>query len=407
MADNVSITPGSGNTVAADEVIDGTLGTVKVQYVKIMDGALDGTTKAVVNSNGLKIDGSAVTQPISAATLPLPTGASTEATLALIKAKTDNLDVALSTRTKPADSQTITGTIAATQSGTWTVQPGNTANTTAWKVDGSAVTQPVIGAQSTAAATLGSLNAAVTLAVGGQQTIGFTAVNTSLTATLTAEMSFDNAVTWAPVQFLSTINYSANSNLGFAASSSTIWHHIVSWGGMTHVRVRASAYTSGSTAAVLYATHSANSSPLIYGKDNTNQTIWRPFLCDSNGALITAPLPSSLIISATAATGVAVTATLPASASNFHYISDIQIVKYFTTANAASATPLVVTTTNLPGSLAFSFGQPLGTIGTTDIQELSLEMPVKSSVINTATTIVCPATTGIIWRVNVYYNTAP
>lgn len=34
---------------------------------------------------------------------------------------------------------------AVTQSGTWTVQPGNTANTTAWKVDGSAVTQPVSG----------------------------------------------------------------------------------------------------------------------------------------------------------------------------------------------------------------------------------------------------------------------
>lgn len=37
-------------------------------------------------------------------------------------------------------------TLAATQSGTWTVQPGNTANTTAWKVDGSAVTQPVSAA---------------------------------------------------------------------------------------------------------------------------------------------------------------------------------------------------------------------------------------------------------------------
>lgn len=35
--------------------------------------------------------------------------------------------------------------VTATQSGTWTVQPGNTANTTAWKVDGSAVTQPVSG----------------------------------------------------------------------------------------------------------------------------------------------------------------------------------------------------------------------------------------------------------------------
>jgi hypothetical protein len=41
---------------------------------------------------------------------------------------------------------TVSGTVAATQSGTWTVQPGNTANTTAWKVDGSAVTQPISGA---------------------------------------------------------------------------------------------------------------------------------------------------------------------------------------------------------------------------------------------------------------------
>ena len=44
-----------------------------------------------------------------------------------------------------ATTQPVSGTIAATQSGTWTVQPGNTANTTAWKVDGSAVTQPVSG----------------------------------------------------------------------------------------------------------------------------------------------------------------------------------------------------------------------------------------------------------------------
>jgi hypothetical protein len=50
------------------------------------------------------------TQPISAAALPLPAGASTEATLALIKAKTDNLDVLLSTRTKPADVQAVSGT---------------------------------------------------------------------------------------------------------------------------------------------------------------------------------------------------------------------------------------------------------------------------------------------------------
>src|ERR1043166_6936696 len=49
---------------------------------------------------------------ISASSLPLPNGASTESTLALIKAKTDNLDVLLSTRTKPADTQNITGSVS-------------------------------------------------------------------------------------------------------------------------------------------------------------------------------------------------------------------------------------------------------------------------------------------------------
>lgn len=65
MSDNVLITPGVGKTIAADEVTDGTLGVVSVQYVKLMDGTLDGTTKAAVGANGLKVDGSGVTQPIS------------------------------------------------------------------------------------------------------------------------------------------------------------------------------------------------------------------------------------------------------------------------------------------------------------------------------------------------------
>jgi hypothetical protein len=40
-------------------------------------------------------------------------------------------------------SLTVDGTVAATQSGTWTVQPGNTANTTAWLVTGTGGTFPV------------------------------------------------------------------------------------------------------------------------------------------------------------------------------------------------------------------------------------------------------------------------
>lgn len=56
MADNVAITPGSGANIAADEVVDGTLGTVKVQFVKLMDGTLDGTTKAGVGAQGLAVN---------------------------------------------------------------------------------------------------------------------------------------------------------------------------------------------------------------------------------------------------------------------------------------------------------------------------------------------------------------
>lgn len=67
MADNVAITAGTGTTIAADELTDPTLGACKVQYVKIMDGTIDGTTKATVGANGLAVT-------VNAA---LPTGANT------------------------------------------------------------------------------------------------------------------------------------------------------------------------------------------------------------------------------------------------------------------------------------------------------------------------------------------
>jgi len=146
------------------------------------------------------------TQPVSAASLPLPSGAATEATLdartgvltetapatdtassglngrlqrvaqrlsSLIalfptglgqKTKANSFAVTLASDqdalpiTDNAGSLTVDGTVGATQSGTWTVQPGNTANTTAWKVDGSAVTQPVSGTVSVNALPAGTNN---------------------------------------------------------------------------------------------------------------------------------------------------------------------------------------------------------------------------------------------------------
>lgn len=57
MADNCVRTPGTGENIAADELTDGVLGSCKVQYVKLMDGTIDGTDKCHVDAtNGLKVD---------------------------------------------------------------------------------------------------------------------------------------------------------------------------------------------------------------------------------------------------------------------------------------------------------------------------------------------------------------
>lgn len=131
MADGVPITPGSGAVVATDDA--GAAG--QVQIVKLAVSADGSATAIPATSDGLKVDlgadndvtvtgtvtvdGSGVTQPVSAASLPLPSGAATAA-------KQPALGVA---GTPSADVLTVQGA----------------ASMTAVKVDGSAVTQPVSG----------------------------------------------------------------------------------------------------------------------------------------------------------------------------------------------------------------------------------------------------------------------
>lgn len=116
--------------------------------------------------------------------------------------------------------------------------------------------------------------------------------------------------------------------------------------------------------------------------------------------------PSSLCVTGTAASGSGVTITLPNVAGQFHYISSIRISAYNVAARTGGATPVVCTTTNIPGSLAFTFGSA-GAIGTTESQQVELGgNPLKSSVANTTTTIVCPATSNVIWRVTAFYQAA-
>ena len=154
--------------------------------------------------------------------------------------------------------------------------------------------------------------------------------------------------------------------------------------GFDRVRVRMTAYTSGSATVVLCASNQQLDPSMLAGITTSAGT-------------------------ATAAAGTAVTLTLAAPGAGLrHYITSLSVVRFATAALTAAATPVVVTTTNLPGSLAFSFPADAALQGTVYREELNLSSgALASSAQNTATTIVCPTTTNVIWRVNATFYAAP
>lgn len=131
----------------------------------------------------------------------------------------------------------------------------------------------------------------------------------------------------------------------------------------------------------------------------------RATLYDSTGAELSGLRAATLAVTNTGASGAAVTLTIPAVASQFHYLTLIEIRQYAVAGLTGGATPVVVTSTNLPGSPAWTFKTVLP-IGDTEAQIYVPTTPLRSSVVNTNTTIVCPATTNVIWRVNVHYIAA-
>ena len=65
--------------------------------------------------------------------------------------------------------------------------------------------------------------------------------------------------------------------------------------------------------------------------------------------------PSTLAVTSLSAANTSTTATLPLVAGQFHYITALQVTRTCTAALTGSAA-LAITTTNLPGSLAFTAG---------------------------------------------------
>lgn len=149
--------------------------------------------------------------------------------------------------------------------------------------------------------------------------------------------------------------------------------------GFRRIRIRVSAYTSGNVTIAMRASVADN---IIYSRI----------------------IPSILHVTATAAANTAATATLPAAgAGMFHYITHIDITRNATAALAGTAT-LIHTTTNLPGNPAWSVGNAMIAGGTEKDVVYEPTTPLKSSVANTNTTVVCAAAgLAVLGRVNVSY----
>ena len=232
-----------------------------------------------------------------------------------------------------------------------------------------------------ATASLGALNAEAVVDVIGHSTL---MVNLQ-TAAASLTVVFEGTVDGTNYFPLSATDGSTLSMVASITSTTTMSKNVVcACMGFRRVRVRVSAFTSGAMVVAMRATVAA-----------------RP-----PGAV--PDLPTTLWVTATAAANTAVTATLPLVAGMFHHITHINITRNATAALAGTAT-IIHTTTNLPGSPAWSVGNAMAAGGTQIDVVLDLAAaPLRSSVAGTATTVVAAAGgLAVLGRVNVGYYLAP
>ncbi len=114
---------------------------------------------------------------------------------------------------------------------------------------------------------------------------------------------------------------------------------------------------------------------------------------------------STLMVTATGLVNAAVTATLPAPAAGlFNYITSIQVMKLYSVLGVAAGAGVIITSTNLPGTPAWTTPPAAGAVGTVVmVVDLVPATPLRAAAAATAVTIVAPAQLQTIWRINVSY----
>ena len=220
----------NSNIVAINSTLGSTL-TVEDTTSHAKQDSINANVVAINTTLGgtLVVDGSASTQPISATALPLPTGASTEATLSSVNTKlAGTLVVDGSGVVQPVSASTLPLPLGASTSANQTTTHGKLDVLHAdligtLNVDGSAVTQPIsatalplpTGASTTAKQD--SINAnvvAINTTLGSTLTVSDTTSQTSLSS-IDTKLSSQATLTEQQTQsgYLNTINASLAGTL--------------------------------------------------------------------------------------------------------------------------------------------------------------------------------------------------
>jgi hypothetical protein len=279
-------------------------------------------------------------------------------------------------------------THAVTQSGTWTVQPGNTANTTAWKVDGSAVTQPV----SIASVPSHAVTNAGTFAVQATEADG---ANTTLGAKADAKSSASDTTSITIMSVLKQISFSIQAAAASLAGTLTVASHAVTNAGTFAVQAASAGDVahdgadSGNPVKVGGKATNVEPTAVSATGDRTN------FITDMVGKQITLPYanPENFVSGAitSAMTGTTSTSLVAAPAAGLrNYITTIVV----SNAHATVGTDIIIQDG--------SGGTTLMTIPATAVYGgavINLPVPLRQP--TTATAIYCAnVTTGASTKVS-------
>ena len=242
--------------------------------------------------------------------------------------------------------------------------------------------------------TISTSNGVVSVNTNGLSSIGLQILSMGTGGTIVFEGSGDN-INWAPLTGLTNGTQVQVTGTSVAGA----WQF--DGASVPYFRIRATALTSGTITGTIIS--SANNSVVML-----EQGLVPSALTGIEGGLVVRniPMSSPLAVTVTAAANTGATLTLPAAGAGlFHYITHLEISRTATAALAGSAT-LVITTTNLPGALAFSVGNAMAAGGTQKDKDVAFSSPLKSSAANTPTTIVMPAPgLAVLWRATAFYYT--